>query len=193
MTSVSSSRSPLVSSCFVIGSSARWTSGGSAHNGAVCRSRARGGLASSWAACRVPRLSPGQDDVSCASRPYPWRLTSRQSRQPLASQLGPARRWLAGPFEKKAGKYIPPEVPENKPFQCSDGRNSLRRRRSAARVEQGDLFKFYARSRSLISAQFWHVSIGALHRMSLMFEPVGPFFTHSFENLLQSSTTAHAA
>ena len=79
VTSVSSSRSPLVSSCFVIGSSARWTSGGSAHNGAVCRSRARGGLASSWAACRVPRLSPGQDDVSCASRPYPWRLTDRRA------------------------------------------------------------------------------------------------------------------
>ena len=40
----------------------------------------------------------------------------------------------------------------NKPFQCSNGRDSPQRRRTAARVEQGDLFKFYARSRSLISA-----------------------------------------
>ena len=43
----------------------------------------------------------------------------------------------------------------NKPFQCSDRRKSPQRRCSAARVEQGDLFNFYARSRSLISAQFW--------------------------------------
>ena len=39
----------------------------------------------------------------------------------------------------------------NKPFQCSDRRKSPQRRCSAARVEQGDLFNFYARSRSLIS------------------------------------------
>ena len=47
---------------------------------------------------------------------------------------------------------------KNKPFRCSDGRDSPQLRRSAARVEQGDMFKFYARSRSLmllIPAQFW--------------------------------------
>ena len=43
----------------------------------------------------------------------------------------------------------------NKPFQCSNGRDSPQRRRTAARVAQGDLFKFYARSRSLISAHLW--------------------------------------
>ena len=43
----------------------------------------------------------------------------------------------------------------NKPFQCSDEPNAPQRRRTAARVEQGDMFKFYACSRSLISAQFW--------------------------------------
>ena len=45
----------------------------------------------------------------------------------------------------------------NKPFQCSNGRDSPQRRRTAARAEQGDLFKFYARSRSVISAQFWYL------------------------------------
>ena len=33
---------------------------------------------------------------------------------------------------------------KNKPFQCSNGRDSPQRRRTAARVEQGDFFKFYA-------------------------------------------------
>ena len=48
----------------------------------------------------------------------------------------------------------------NKPFQCSNGRDSecQQRHRTAARVEQGDMFKFYARSRSLISAQcIWFI------------------------------------
>ena len=38
----------------------------------------------------------------------------------------------------------------NKPFQCSYGRNSPQRRRSAARVEQGDLFKFYEAQREIL-------------------------------------------
>ena len=32
---------------------------------------------------------------------------------------------------------------DNKPFQCSDGCNSPQRRRTAVRVEQGEMFKFY--------------------------------------------------
>ena len=35
----------------------------------------------------------------------------------------------------------------NKPFQCSEGCHSQQRRHTAAQVEQGDLFKFYASSR----------------------------------------------
>ena len=50
-------------------------------------------------------------------------------------------------------------VINNKLFQCSNGRDSPQRRRSAARVEQGDLFKFYARSRSLISAHLWDAPV----------------------------------
>ena len=44
----------------------------------------------------------------------------------------------------------------NKPFQCSNGRNSPQWRRSGARVEQGDSLKFCAHSRSLISAHLWY-------------------------------------
>ena len=59
---------------------------------------------------------------------------------------------------------------KNKPFQCIDhdwrDYPQWRRSGSAARVEQGDLFKFYDRSRLLISAQVfeslrWHPSITA--------------------------------
>ena len=42
-----------------------------------------------------------------------------------------------------------PAVTSNK-LQYSDGRNSLRRRRPAARVEQGDLLKFYAHLCSIL-------------------------------------------
>ena len=44
----------------------------------------------------------------------------------------------------------------NKSFQFNDGRDSPQRCRTAARVEQGDLFKFYACSRLLISAHLWY-------------------------------------
>ena len=71
-----------------------------------------------------------------------------------------------------------------KPFQCSDGRNSPERRRSAARVEQGDLFKFYARSRSLISAQFWSRFPAAAPRSR-----AGR--TRGFVQILRSLTLAH--
>ena len=39
-------------------------------------------------------------------------------------------------------------VINNKPFQCSDGCDSPQQRRTAARVEQGDLFKFYEAQQS---------------------------------------------
>ena len=40
----------------------------------------------------------------------------------------------------------------NKPFQCSDGRDSPQRRRAAARVEQGDFF-FFGKVCCLLAAQ----------------------------------------
>ena len=43
------------------------------------------------------------------------------------------------------------EAIKNKPFQCSYGCDSPQRRRTAARVEQGDLFKFDSCSSLLIS------------------------------------------
>ena len=41
-------------------------------------------------------------------RSRPWAGSHRVECSAVSSQLGPARRCLAGPFEKKGGKYIPP-------------------------------------------------------------------------------------
>ena len=80
-TSVSSLLSPLVPSRFILASSARWPSVESARDGA-----GRGDAA--WVCRAAPvaaLLGPlaELDNVSRASRQCPWRLTGRQSRQPL--------------------------------------------------------------------------------------------------------------
>ena len=77
--------------------------------------------------------------------------------RPLASQVDSRRtlgQWLASrnslsdspcPLGRArgCGRYnLLARAIKNKPFQYSDGRTSSQRRRSAARVEQGDLFKF---------------------------------------------------
>ena len=46
---------------------------------------------------------------------------------------------------RRCGRYILlARAIKNKPFQYSNGRDSPQLHRTAARVEQGDLFKFYA-------------------------------------------------
>ena len=68
---------------------------------------------------------------------------------------------FSGPRQGRLGRgryNLLEQAINNKPFQCSDGRDSPLLRRTAARVEQGDLFKFYARSRLLISAHLWACS-----------------------------------
>ena len=61
----------------------------------------------------------------------------------------------------------PAQAINNKPFQCSNGCDSPHRRRSAARVEQEDFFKFYACSRWLISA---HPSLAQRRRSAARVE-----------------------
>ena len=73
-TTVSSSISPLVPSCFVLASSACWRSVESASDGAVCR-------AAPAAALLGPLVELA--NVCHASRQCPWLLRGRQSRQPL--------------------------------------------------------------------------------------------------------------
>ena len=73
---VSSSLSPLVPGCYILASSACWRSVESARDGVVCRAAplaALLGLLAKLDTC----------NVSSASRQCPWRLTGRQSGQPL--------------------------------------------------------------------------------------------------------------
>ena len=88
----------------------------------------------------------------------PFKFLKKHKRPPFIALAIPRALWAApGGAAWHASNQLSRAI-NHKPFQCSVGRNSPQRRRSAARVEQGDLFKFYAHWRSLISAHLsWRV------------------------------------
>ena len=75
---------------------------------------------------------------------------------PVTAWAIPRAHWATAQAPGEAARYnqLSPAM-NNKPFQCQGSDDSERdfplRRRTAARIEQGDLFKIYARSESLTS------------------------------------------
>ena len=88
-----------------------------------------------------------------------------------------------------------PEQQTTNFFHCSDGRDSQQLRpvrRSAARVEQGDLFKFYCHSRSLISAHLWYLKVGKMiYGLSNQVHPVKSLYITTFQWFLKVLVAIH--